>query len=140
MNLARQSWGLLGSLFVSTCCLGGGPVLAGTAAAFGFGAFHDVLNIYVLGPLMTLSVLWITWNLRIQGRALAGQARHYAPFWFGLTGGVLAWAGVVLPHVVSGTHPLGTALIVIGMIPLGAATVWGLIDQRRPDRVATRTR
>ena len=99
MSFGRQSFGLVGSLFVSACCLGAGPILAALAAAFGFSAFHSVLNIYVLAPLMTVSVLWMVWNLGIQGRAVAGAVSRYAPFWIGLAGGALAWVGVILPHV-----------------------------------------
>ena len=131
MGLARQSPGLVGSLFVSACCLGGGPILAATAAALGFGAMHSVLNIYVLGPLMTISVLWLVWNLQRQGRALAGAARRYPAFWAGLAGGLLAWVGVILPHVVAGTRHDGTLLIIAGMAILLAASAWSLMDQRR---------
>ncbi|WP_111747165.1 hypothetical protein [Salinisphaera orenii] len=131
MSFGRQSFGLVGSLFVSACCLGAGPILAALAAALGFSAFHSVLNIYVLGPLMTVSVLWMVWNLGIQGRALAGAVARYAPFWMGLVGGALAWMGVILPHVLMGTRPAGTALIIVGMALLVGASVWSLIDQRR---------
>ena len=131
MSFGRQSFGLVGSLFVSACCLGAGPILAALAATLGFSAFHSILNIYVLGPLMTISVLWMAWNLGIQGRALAGAAQRYPAFWAGLAGGVLAWLGVVLPHVIKGTRHPGTALIIIGMMLLIGASVWSLIDQRR---------
>jgi len=80
---------------------------------------------------MTLSVLWIVWNLRTQGRALAGSAWAYLPFWSGLAGGALAWVGVLLPHMVTGTRRAGTALIIVGMVALIGALVWSLIDQRR---------
>lgn len=131
MGLGRQSPGLIGSLFVSACCLGGGPILAATAAALGFGAMHSILNIYVLGPLMSASVLWLVWNLQRQGRALAGAAHRYPAFWAGLAGGLLAWVGVILPHAVAGTRHAGTILIIAGMAALLAATVWSLVDQRR---------
>lgn len=131
MTAKRQTIGLVGSLFVSACCLGGGPILAASAAALGFSAFHSVLNIYVLGPLMTISVLWIVWNLRIQGRVLAGSARRYPPFWIGLAGGSAAWVGVVLPHVVHGTRHAGTALIILGMIATLTASFLSLKDQQQ---------
>jgi len=131
MSFSRQSAGLAGSLFVSACCLGGGPILAALAAALGFSAFHSILNIYVLGPLMTFSVLWIVWNLRTQGRALVGSAWTYRPFWSGLIGGALAWLGVILPHVIMGTRSTGTILIIVGMAVLSGASVWSLVDQRR---------
>jgi len=131
MSFSRQSVGLVGSLFVSACCLGAGPILAASAAALGFSAFHSILNIYVLAPLMTLSVLWIVWNLGLQGRTLAGNAWSYLPFWSGLIGGALAWFGVVLPHMVTGTRSPGTVLIIVGMLVLIGASVWSLIDQRR---------
>lgn len=54
-----QSFGLIGSLFVSTCCLGAGPILAAMSTTLGFSAFRSILNIYVLGPAMTISVLWV---------------------------------------------------------------------------------
>lgn len=128
---SRQSFGLIGTLFVSACCLGAAPIIAATAAIVGLGAIRHVFNIYVLGPLMTLSVAWIGWNLAVQGRALVGAARRYVVFWVGLAGGVLAWLGVILPHVVHGTSRLGTALIIVGMLVLIGASVNGLLDQRR---------
>ncbi|MDA3889750.1 MAG: hypothetical protein PF443_13350 [Allgaiera sp.] len=131
MTSKRQSFGLVGSLFVSACCLGAGPVLAALAATLGFSAFHSLLNVFVLLPLMTISVLWVVWNPRIQGRALAGSAARYPAFWSGLIGGALAWVGVLLPHVVAGSKEAGTALIIIGMTFLIGASVWSLIDQRR---------
>lgn len=129
--VSRQSLGLVGTLFVSACCLGAVPIIAATAAAVGLGAIRHVFNIYVLGPLMTLSVVWIGWNLAIQGRAIAGAARHYAVFWVGLAGGVIAWIGVILPHVLQGTDHLGTLLIIVGMVILIGASVKALLDQRR---------
>lgn len=131
MTAKRQTIGLVGSVFVSACCLGGGPILAASAAALGFSAFHSVLNIYVLGPLMTISVLWIVWNLRIQGRVVVGAARRYTPFWIGLVGGSAAWMGVVLPHVIHGTRHAGTVLIILGMIAMLAASFSSLQDQRQ---------
>ncbi|WP_111748538.1 hypothetical protein [Salinisphaera orenii] len=138
MSFQRQSAGLVGSLFVSACCLGAGPILAALAAALGFSAFSSILNIYVLGPLMTLSVLWIVWNLHTQGHALRGAARRYAPFWVGLLGGGVAWVGVLLPPLVAGARSLGMALIIAGMAVLVAASIWSLVDQRkaRPKRVS----
>ncbi|GHE03954.1 hypothetical protein U879_21215 [Defluviimonas sp. 20V17] len=131
MTPKRQSVGLAGSLFVSACCLGAGPILAGLAAALGFSAFHSILNVYVLLPLMTVSVLWVVWNLRIQGNALAGSALRYPPFWSGLIGGSVAWVGVLLPHVVAGTKHVGTDLIIVGMALFIGASLWSVIDQRR---------
>ncbi|GBE10186.1 hypothetical protein BMS3Bbin12_02221 [bacterium BMS3Bbin12] len=130
----RQSFGFLGSFFVSACCLGAAPVIAATAATVGLGAVRHVFNIYVLGPLMTLSVGWIVWNLRIQGRALAGRAHRYPPFWIGLAGGITAWVGVVLPHVVHGTKSLGSSMIYIGMAVLVVGSIKGLFDQYRRHR------
>lgn len=80
---------------------------------------------------MTVSVLWVVWNLRIQGRALAGSARRYPPFWTGLIGGSVAWVGVLLPHVVAGTRQVGSDLIVVGMALFIGASIWSVIDQRR---------
>ena len=140
MRTEYQSFGLIGSLFVSACCLGGGPILAALAATLGFSAFHSILNIYVLGPVMTVSVLWVAWNLGVQGRALAGAAWRYPLFWAGLTGGLLAWAGVVLPHLVAGTRPAGTGMIIIGMLLLVGASGWSLVDQRRRHTASSRPR
>lgn len=133
--VSRQSLGLVGTLFVSACCLGVAPIIAATAATVGLGAVRHVFNIYVLGPLMTLSVVWIGWNLAVQGRALTGTARRYAVFWVGLVGGAIAWIGVILPHVVHGTRHVGAALIVAGMLVLVGASIKGLLDQRRHKRV-----
>jgi len=131
MILKRQSFGLAGSLFVSACCLGAGPILAGLAAALGFSAFGSILNIYVFASLMAVSVLWVVWNLRIQGNALAGSALRYPPFWSGLIGGSVAWIGVLLPHVVAGTKHVWAVLIVVGMALFIGASIWSVIDQRR---------
>lgn len=139
MNPRRQFFGLAGSLFVSACCLGAGPILAALAATIGFSAFHSFLNIYVLAPLMTVSVMWLVWNLRIQGRALAGSAKGYPAFWTGLSGGALAWVGVILPHVVTGTRHSGTALIIVGMTLLVGSSTWSLIDQRPRPGAPTRS-
>ena len=128
--LSRQSLGLAGTLFVSACCLGAAPIIAATAAVVGVGAIRRTFNIYVLAPLMALSVIWIGWNLAIQGRALTGAARHYGAFWIGVSGGVVAWLGVVLPHVVAGARHAGSVLIIVGMLVLVGASVKGVIDQR----------
>lgn len=128
---SRQSLGLVGTLFVSACCLGAAPIIAATAAIVGLGAIRHVFNIYALAPLMTLSVAWIAWNRAVQGRALTGAARRYAVFWVGLSGGVLAWVGVILPHVVHATRHTGTALIIVGMVVLIGASIKGLLDQRQ---------
>lgn len=133
---SRQGFGLVGTLFVSACCLGAAPIIAATAATIGLGAIRHIFNIYVLGPLMTLSVAWIGWNLAVQGRSLTGAARRYIVFWIGLSGGILAWAGVILPHVVHGTRHAGTVLIVVGMLILLAASVKGLLDQRQARAVS----
>ncbi len=136
----RQSFGFLGSFFVSACCLGAAPIIAATAATFGLGAIRHAFNIYVLAPLMTLSVAWIVWNLHIQGRALVGRARRYPPFWIGLAGGTVAWVGVILPHIVHSTKPLGSLMIYIGMAILIAGSIKGLFDQYRQRHVAAESR
>lgn len=128
-HFSRQSFGLIGTLFVSACCLGAAPIIAATAATVGLGAIRHVFNIYVLGPLMTLSVLWIGWNLARQGKLLVGAARRYAVFWVGLAGGILAWLGVVLPPL--GMRHGGAVLILVGLSAIIAASVKGLWDQRR---------
>ncbi len=128
---SRQSWGLGGALFGSVCCIGAAPIIAALATTVGLGAFRHAFSIYVLGPLMTLSVAWVVWNLAVQGRALAGAARRYIVFWVGLGGGVLAWVGMILPMVVHGTGRLGTALIIVGMLVLIGASVKALLDQRQ---------
>lgn len=127
--ISRQSFGLIGTLFVSACCLGAAPIIAATAATVGLGAIRHIFNIYVLGPLMTLSVLWIAWNLARQGKLLVGAARRYAVFWVGLAGGILAWLGIVLPAL--GLRHGGVALILVGLSAIIGASVKGLWDQRR---------
>ncbi len=136
---ARQSLGFLGTFFVSACCLGAAPIIAATASVVGLGAIRHTFNIYVLGPLMTLSVAWVVWNLRIQGRALVGRARRYPPFWLGLVGGVVALTGVVLPHIVHGTKSLGDLMIYAGMAILIIGSAKGLFDQYRQHRCNTET-
>lgn len=130
-SLSRQSLGIAGALFVSACCLGAAPIIAAAAATIGLGAVRHVFNIYVLGPLMTISVAWIGWNLARQGKVVAGAARRYAVFWIGLLGGVLAWIGVILPHVMHGTGAIGTVFIIAGTLVLVGASVKGLLDQWR---------
>ena len=137
---SRQSWGLGGALFGSVCCLGAAPIIAALAATVGLGAFRHAFSIYVLGPLMTLSVAWIAWNLAVQGRALTGAAHRYVVFWVGLFGGVLAWVGVILPKVVHGTNRLGTTLIIVGMLVLIGASVKALLDQRQQKIVSASNR
>ncbi|HEX8726491.1 MAG TPA: hypothetical protein VF737_13970 [Gemmatimonadaceae bacterium] len=128
--LGRQSVGLIGTLFVSACCLGAAPIVIAAASVVGLGAVRHAMNVYVLGPLMTLSVLWIGWNLAVQGRALAGRASRYAVFWAGIVGGTLAWAGVLLPHIVRGTGRPADVLIVVGMVTLIGASLKGVMGQR----------
>lgn len=130
-QMSRQAVGVFGALFVSACCLGAAPLIVSAAAVVGLGAVRHVFNIFVLGPLMTLSVGWIAWNLARQARVLGIAARRYPPFWGGLLGGLLVWAGVVLPHVVGGTRDSGTALIIGGLPLLIAASAKALWDQRR---------
>lgn len=138
MSLKRQSWGLIGSLFVSSCCLGAGPIIAATAASIGFGALKSVFNIFVLAPLMVLSVGWVSWNIARQAAGLGVPAHRYAPFWLALGGGLIATIGVLLPHLIHGTRIIGTALIIVGMIVLLTGSIAGIVDQRR--RVAATSR
>lgn len=130
MNFHRQSWGLTGSLFVSVCCLGAGPIIAATAAALGLGLLKPVFSIYVLGPLMIASVVWVVWNLAIQARALEREFLHYLPVRCALGGGISAIVGVFLPHIIHGTGGFGSVLIVVGMVALLAGSALGLLDQR----------
>jgi hypothetical protein len=133
MNFHRQSWGLAGSLFVSVCCLGAGPIIAAAVTALGLSLLKPVFSIYVLGPLMIASVAWVVWNLTIQARALGHAFQEYLPFWLTLGGGALAVVGVFLPHLVHGTGAFGYVLIVIGMAALLTGSVLGLLDQRKEE-------
>lgn len=130
-QVSHQVVGLAGTLFVSTCCLGAAPLIVSAAAVVGLGSVRHVFNIYVLGPLMTLSVAWIAWNLARQARVLGMAPGRYPPFWGGLLGGLLSWVGVFLPHVIHGTRGIGTALIVAGVPLIIAASAKGLWDQSR---------
>lgn len=134
MSIKRQSWGLIGSLFVSSCCLGAGPIIAAAAASVGLGALKSVFNIFVLAPLMVLSVAWVSWNMARQAKGLTVPVRQYGPFWLAVGGGTTATIGVVLPHVIHGTGIAGTTLIVVGMIVLLMGSVAGIADQRRRTR------
>jgi len=130
-HVLRQAAGLAGALFVSTCCLGAAPLIVSAASVVGLGAVRHLFNIYVLGPLMTLSVAWIAWNLARQARTLDVAPVRHLPFWIGVLGGLLGWAGVLLPHVVGGTRAAGTTLILAGLPLIVAATLKGVRDQRR---------
>ena len=130
MDVHHQSWGLAGSLFVSACCLGAGPIIAATAAALGFSLLKPIFSIYVLGPLMIASVAWVVWNLTIEARALGRAFQEYWPFWLALVGGGVGIVGVFLPHIVHGTGAFGSLLIVIGMGTLLTGSVRALLDQR----------
>lgn len=130
-QMSRQTVGVFGALFVSACCLGAAPVIVSAAAVVGLGAVRHVFNIFVLGPLMTLSVGWIAWNLARQARARSRSVWRYPAFWIGLVGGLLSWAGVILPHVIHGTREAGTALILMGLPLVVAASVKSVWDQRR---------
>lgn len=134
MRKTRQGWGLVGALLVSGCCLGGGPILAATAAALGLGSLHSILNIGILGPVMIVSVAWVCWNLARQARALGRRAPVYAPFVLALGGGVTAVIGVWLPHLLAGTGPAKVPLIAAGTAVLLAGSLAALLDQRRQRR------
>ena len=123
--------GFAGSLFVTVCCLGAGPIIAATATALGLSLLKPVFSIYVLGPLMIASVAWVVWNLVIQARALGRVLEGYLPFWLATGGGVIAIVGVFLPPLIHGTRGLSSVLIVIGMAALVAGSVLGLSDQRK---------
>lgn len=131
MDAHHQSWGLAGSLFVSVCCLGAGPIIAATATALGLSLLKPIFSIYVLGPLMIASVAWVVWNLTIQARALGRAFQDYFSFWLTLGGGAIATVGVFLPHLAHGTGAFGSVLIVIGMGALVAGSVGALLDQRK---------
>jgi hypothetical protein len=131
MKSGNQIWGLVGSLFVSACCLGAAPIIVATATALGVGALKSVLSVYVLGPLMIASVGWVVWNMKIQAEALGVLPMAYVPFWLALGGGIVACIGVLLPNFSTGTGSIGMALIVIGMLTLLAGSTRSLIDQRR---------
>lgn len=129
-HTSRHAVGILGALFVSTCCLGAAPVLVSAATVVGLGAVSDIFNIFVLGPIMTISVAWIAWNLARQGTVLTGAAWRYLSFWIGFVGGLLSWTGVLLPHIFDGTRGVGIALIVVGLPLIFIASLKSLWDQR----------
>jgi len=137
-QVSRQIFGVFGALFVSACCLGAAPLIVSAAAVVGLGAVRHIFNIFVLGPLMTLSVGWIVWNLARQARIQPGAVWHYPFFWIGLAGGLLSWVGVLLPHVIHGTREAGTASILIGLPLVAAASVKSVWDQRRARRQSKR--
>lgn len=131
MKSGNQIWGLVGSLFVSACCLGAAPIIVATATALGVGALESVFSVYVLGPLMIVSVGWVVWNMKIQAAALGILPTAYVPFWLALGGGIVACIGVLLPNFSTGTGSLGMVLIVFGMLTLLGGSTRSLIDQRR---------
>ena len=85
---------------------------------------------------MVISVVWVSWTLARQAKELGITVRRYAPFWLAAVGGSIATIGVLLPHVDHGTRPIGTTLIIIGMIILLTGSVASIVRQRRCALVA----
>lgn len=130
----RYLWDLLpgwaGTLFVSACCLGAGPLLASAAVASGAGFLAAIFNIYVLGPLVVLSVAWTIFNAARWSRLARGSA-HLAPaFWLTALGGVAMVAGVFLPPL-AGVRAAGAAAIYAGMAVMLVGTLWNALDCRK---------
>ena len=128
--------GWIGTLFVSACCLGAGPLLASTAAAMGAAWLASVFNIYVLGPLVVVSVVWTSANTWRWARVVHGAAARAPSFWLTTLGGVVVVAGVFLPPLVH-ARQAGVTAIYLGLVVMIAGTVWSLLDQRRVARAET---
>lgn len=129
-NLLLPLPGWAGTLFVSACCLGVGPLLASAAVASGAGFLAPIFSIYVLGPLVILSVAWTIFNAQRWARGARGAARVSLAFWLTLVGGIAIVIGVFLPPV-AGARAAGTAAIYIGLVAMLAGTIWNALDRRR---------
>jgi len=126
----RMIPGWAGTLFVSACCLGAGPFLASAAAATGAAWLASLFNIYVLGPLVIVSVAWTSVNAWRWAQILHGTARRSPAFWLTVLGGLAVVLGVFLPPL-AGVGRAGAAGIYLGLATLVAGTAWSLVDQRR---------
>lgn len=127
--LLGQTPGWIGTLFVSACCLGAGPLLASAAVASGAGFLASIFNIFVLGPLVIVSVAWTIFNAQRWARASRGAARFSAAFWLTAAGGIFVVAGVFLPPL-AGARTAAGAAIYIGLSAMLAGTIWNAVDRR----------
>lgn len=125
--------GWAGTLFVSACCLGAGPLLASAAIASGAGFLAPIFSIYVLGPLVIVSVAWTIINSWRWSRALTGAPNHHPPLWFSVAGGLLVVVGVFLPPL-TGARTVATVAIYLGIAGMILGAILNLVEQRQRAR------
>lgn len=128
--LFRQLPGWAGTIFVGACCLGVGPLLASAAVASGVGFLALIFSIYILGPLVILSVAWVLWNTYQRALALGKTAAGYPALWLTVVGGLAVVAGVFLPPV-TGAKAAGATALYVGLVVLIAGSVWSALDRRK---------
>ncbi len=122
-RFAKESAGIAGAAFAALCCMGIPPLLS-ALGAIGAGALAKHAYMFpVFTGFIALSV-WLLWR--------SGRVRlHMAPFWLGLTGGVVSIASFWLSGV--GFVPSLWWWPNVGMAVLVAASLWSFFKARQAD-------
>lgn len=127
-EMAKQLAGLFGAAIAAACCLGVPEILA-AAGALGLGF---IVNDTYLFPLFAGFVAVTLWLLFGSTRAHG----NLAPFWLGLTGGIVGVAGLWL--LVTGLYPVAVSAYA-GLGALLAGSIWDGLPGRRTAACATET-
>ena len=119
-DLLQQFSGIIGAGVTAACCLGVPAVLAALGAA---GLGFLIKDAY-LTPIFVAFVTLSLWFLLQSARRHA----NLVPFWFGLSGGLAAVAGLWL--LVTGFYPKSWP-VYAGLVALVAASVRNAVGGRR---------
>jgi mercuric ion transport protein len=122
-DLFSQFSGLLGSAFAAACCLGL-PLALSALGALGLGFLAQ--DAYLM-PLFAAFVTFTLWQLYKS----AQRKSYLPPYWLGLSAAVVSLVSMWL--TVTGLYPV-TALIIISLFALVAASLWDIIAARRKYR------
>jgi mercuric ion transport protein len=127
-EIAKQFAGLFGAAIAAACCLGV-PAILVAAGALGLGF---IVSDAYLFPLFAGFVA-VTLSLLFRSARRHGGL---APFWLGLSGGIVGTAGLWL--LVTGLYPVSVA-VYAGLGALLAGSIWDGLGGRRAAACATET-
>ena len=119
-DIVSQFSGLLGSAFAAACCLGL-PLALSALGALGLGFIAQ--DAYLM-PLFAAFVSFTLWQLYRSAR----RNDYMPPFWLGVSAVSVSLVSMWL--TVTGLYPM-TAVIIISLLALVAASLWDIIVTRR---------
>jgi mercuric ion transport protein len=125
-EIAKQLAGFFGAAIAAACCLGVPAILA-AAGALGLGFIVNDAYLFPLFAGFVAATLWLLFRS-------AQRHRGLAPFWLGLSGGIVGTAGLWL--LVTGLYPVPVA-VYAGLGTLLAGSIWDGLAGRRAAACAT---